>query len=131
MKVIPSDNWGVEFLNSLEDQKTAKLGEPTGTSDSACSCGKPLDDTMVKKRVMQILKKLSKPTTASGFVVRVLKMKESHRVTYWVTLDRGDRPKDARPWDNGIITPFMHENKEYADEEAEKWAIFLGVVVST
>lgn len=64
------------------------------------------------------------------FVVRVAKMRESHRTTYWVTLDRGDRPKDAKPWDGGRITPFMHENEEFANDEAEKWAEFLGVKVT-
>jgi len=71
------------------------------------------------------------PTESPGFVVRVLKMVESHRETYWVTLDRSDRPKDAKPWDVGRITPYMHEEKEYADSDAERWAEFLGVKVTT
>ena len=66
------------------------------------------------------------------YVVRVAEMKESHRTTYWVVLERSDRPKDAKVYDSkGRITPFMHENKEYADSEAEKWAEFLGVQVTT
>lgn len=65
------------------------------------------------------------------FIVTVNVMQESHQTTYWVCLDRGDRPKDAKPWDEGRITPFKHTNKEYADEEAKSWAKFLGVEVTT
>ena len=68
--------------------------------------------------------------SVAPFVVTVNMMKESHQATYWVCLDRGDRPKDAMPWDDGRITPFKHTNKEYADEEAKSWAKFLGVKVT-
>lgn len=62
------------------------------------------------------------------FRVSVQRMKESHRVTYWVTLDRGDRPKDASPFETeGRITPSLHENLEHANHEAEEYAKFLGV----
>jgi hypothetical protein len=68
---------------------------------------------------------------ATGYVVKVNKMEESHRVTWWVCIDRADRPQDAKPWDEGRMTPFMHENKEYADIEAMRWAEFFGVLVTT
>lgn len=64
------------------------------------------------------------------FIVHVEVMKESHQTTYWVCLDRGDRPKNAMPWADGRITPFKHTNKEYADEEAKTWAKFLDVEVT-
>lgn len=64
------------------------------------------------------------------FVVSVAEMVESHRTTYWVCLDKSDRSTDAKPWDDGRITPFKHENKQYADAEARVWANFLGVGVT-
>jgi hypothetical protein len=66
----------------------------------------------------------------STFRVHVSEMVESCGKTYWVCLDRGDRPLDAKPWDDGRITPFKHKNKEYAEAEATTWAKFLGVEVS-
>ena len=61
----------------------------------------------------------------SPFRVSVQEMKESQRTTFWVCLDRGDRPLDAKPWVDGRITPFKSENKEHADIEAERWTKFL------
>jgi hypothetical protein len=69
-------------------------------------------------------------TVPKTFRVSVQKMVESHRETYWVCLDRGDRPLDAKPWDKGRITPFMFEEKYKADYEAESFAKFLGVEVT-
>ena len=63
------------------------------------------------------------------FRVSVQVMKESHQTTYWVCLDKADRPLDAMPWDGGRITPFKHTNKEYAEQEAKDWAEFLGVAL--
>ena len=57
-------------------------------------------------------------------------MVESHRETYHVCLDRGDRPIDAMPWDKGRITPYYSEHKDRAIFTAEEWAEFLGVEVS-
>lgn len=67
---------------------------------------------------------------AKPFRVSVNKMVESHRDTYWVCLDKGDRPLDAMPWDDGRMTPFTTEIKEHAEIEAESWAEFLGVEVT-
>lgn len=44
---------------------------------------------------------------------------------YQVTLDRPDRPLDAKPWDGGRITPFQSANLENVTEEARMWAEFL------
>ena len=64
------------------------------------------------------------------FVVTVGVMKESCGTTYWVCLDQGNRSKDAKPWDDGRLTPFKHGNREYVEIEAKKWAEFLGVEVT-
>ena len=62
------------------------------------------------------------------FRVFVATMLESHRVTYWTTIVRSDRPTDAKPWDKeGIIHPFMTEELWQAENEAQTWAEFLGV----
>lgn len=63
----------------------------------------------------------------STFRVSVLKMVESHRETYWVCLDRGDRPLDAKPWDDGRITPYTSMYVDRANDTAEEYAEFLGV----
>lgn len=74
---------------------------------------------------------MSKRDDVPAYRVRIAKMVESHRVTYWVILERSDRPKDAKIWDSrGKITPSFHGNKEHADLEAAKWAEFLGVTVT-
>jgi len=65
------------------------------------------------------------------FHVCVERMVESHRITWWVALYRGDRSEDAKIWDdNGRITPYYTEIKSQADETAEDWAEFLGVEVT-
>jgi hypothetical protein len=65
-----------------------------------------------------------------AFRVFVDTMFESHRVTYWTTIVRADRPKDAMPWNaTGKITPFMSKNLEHAEHEARAWAEFLQVPV--
>ena len=64
------------------------------------------------------------------FRVKVSVMEDSHQTTYWVCLDRGDRPADAKPWDDGRITPFRSKIREHAEIEAAKWAEFLGVEVT-
>jgi hypothetical protein len=70
-------------------------------------------------------------TVPSTFRVSVQKMVESgNRITWWVCLDRGDRPIDAMPWDKGRITPYMSAIKERADFTAEEFAEFLGVEVT-
>lgn len=61
------------------------------------------------------------------FVVYVEVMEESHRTTYWTTIERADRPKDAKPWDPGRVHPFLSENREHAEHEAAEWAETLGV----
>ena len=60
------------------------------------------------------------------FRVSVGKMSESHQDTYWVCLDRGDRPLDAKPWDKGRITPFKTNIADNAYTDAREWAEFLG-----
>ena len=62
--------------------------------------------------------------------VRVGIMRESHRTSYWVIIDRSDRKPDAKPWDTeGRVTPFCTKVLEHARFEAEEWAEFLGTVV--
>lgn len=62
------------------------------------------------------------------FSVSVQRMVESHRTTYWVTLLRSDRPKNATAFDSeGRITPSYHVNLEHANHEGQEWANFLGV----
>ena len=65
----------------------------------------------------------------SNFIVRVDRMVESHRVTYWVMLyNMNQRPVDAKIWDReGKITPYYSEYLERAIETAKDWAKFLGV----
>ena len=64
------------------------------------------------------------------FKVSVAEYVESHQTTYLVCLERGDRPEGAMPWDDGLITPFRHKNRDYVKAEAETWAKFLGVEVT-
>lgn len=75
-------------------------------------------------------RKTKPPTVPSTFRVAVHAMKESHRTTYHVCLDRGDRPLDAKPWDKGRICPYMSEHRDRADFTAAEWAAFLGVEVT-
>ena len=82
----------------------------------------PTPERMAKLAWEAVLK--SKSGT-SPFRVSVQEMRESNRTTFWVCLDRGDRPLDAKPWVDGRITPFKSENKEHADIEAERWTKFL------
>jgi hypothetical protein len=44
-----------------------------------------------------------------------------------VCLDRGDRPADAAPWDNGRMTPINRNDVREANDEGARWASFLGV----
>lgn len=59
------------------------------------------------------------------FRVSVQEMVESHQTTYWVCLDRPDRPLGAMPWDKGRITPHYFKKKEHAEFEAKQWECFL------
>ena len=69
-------------------------------------------------------------TAATGFTVRISKMIESHRHTYWVILEHNGRPKDAKPWDKtGYITPYMSEHLDRAQYTAQEWADFFQVPV--
>lgn len=67
-------------------------------------------------------------TTPSSFRVSVQRMRESHRTTYCVWLERGDRPLDAKPWDHpeSVICPYSTEILEQANFDAREWAEFLG-----
>lgn len=65
--------------------------------------------------------------TKPGFNVFVQVMEESHRTTYWTTIERTDRPKNAAPWEPGRVHPFLSENREHAEHEATEWADVLGV----
>lgn len=64
------------------------------------------------------------------FRVEVARMRESHRLTWWVTLiNVRTRPAGARVFDDtGRIFPFMSEIRPHAIQEAHEWAAFLGVV---
>ena len=61
-----------------------------------------------------------------GFRVHIQKMVESCGTTYVICLDRPERPLDAKPWDEGRISPDRFENLEHANSEATEWADFLG-----
>lgn len=62
--------------------------------------------------------------------VSIVKMTENHKTTYWVCLDKPDRPIDADPWTRGRITPYKSEIKSRAVSEAKTWANFLNTEVS-
>jgi hypothetical protein len=67
---------------------------------------------------------------SSNFRVSVQTMKESHRETYYVCIDRPCRPIEANPWDDGRMMPYMTEVKERAEHYAQEWADFFDVKVS-
>ncbi len=69
---------------------------------------------------------MSKDCDCLTFTVGVAEMKESHRTTWWVYIDRSDRKENAKPWDGGRNTPYVTEVKSQADETAKDWANFLG-----
>ena len=64
---------------------------------------------------------------APVYRVLVRKMVESNRISYWTTIVSPDRRHDAKPWDAGIISPFMSEDLWKAEHEAKTWARFFGV----
>jgi len=64
------------------------------------------------------------------FKVSVATLKASNGTTFLVCLDKCSRPKDAKPWDTGRITPFETNIKKHADMEAQTWAEFLGCEVT-
>lgn len=66
------------------------------------------------------------PAPPPTFRVSVNRMVESHRTTYWVCLDRPDRPIDAKPWDAGRMTPYCTEFLDRANLEGQEWAKFFG-----
>jgi hypothetical protein len=63
------------------------------------------------------------------FKVQVITMRESHRLTYWVTIDNlATRPADATIFnDEGRMQPYYSEIEEQAVHTAAEWARFLGV----
>lgn len=67
------------------------------------------------------------PSTAPPFRVSVQPMQASNGLTWVVCLDRGDRPLDAKPWDDGRLTPVNRNDLDEANHAASEWAEFLGV----
>lgn len=65
-----------------------------------------------------------------NYRVSVAKMIESHKTSYLVCLDKPDRPLDAKPWDEGRITPYRSEIKSRVVHEAKVWAKFLNTEVT-
>lgn len=60
------------------------------------------------------------------FSVIVSEMHESNgRVTFYVNIDRPDRPSDAMPWDDGRMSPFSSSKKDEAEIMAYRWDLFL------
>ena len=59
------------------------------------------------------------------FKVYVMEMTESHRKTWWVTIDRSDRDPDAFFDDDTRITPYKTEIKFQAEYECAVWDAFL------
>ena len=65
------------------------------------------------------------------FSVSIIHSKESSGIKYWVLLENGTRPTDAKFFDHtGQLTPFRTEHFEHAKYEAKVWADFLGVEVN-
>lgn len=64
------------------------------------------------------------------FTVRIDKMVESSRETFWVTLTNLEL-YDARELFSqpALITPYYSEQLNRAEFEAKKWADFLGIEV--
>lgn len=65
------------------------------------------------------------PAVEPQFRVAVEEMKESHRTTHWVAIYHPTRPADAKPWDEGRITPYMSEVRGRAEYEAAVWRAFF------
>jgi hypothetical protein len=61
------------------------------------------------------------------FNITINIMRESRRETFWVVINRTDRPTNCMPWDHkeSRMTPFMSETLEHACIEAFTWARFL------
>lgn len=59
------------------------------------------------------------------FTVSVAMMKDNE-TRYVVCLDQPGRPKDAMPWHDGRMMPFSSLIEENAQDEADRWARFLG-----
>jgi ribosomal protein S16 len=70
---------------------------------------------------------LAKTAKAMEFDVSVVKMTESHRITWWVVITNSDRPEDAGMMDNvGKLTPFYSTDSKQAIVTAANYALFLG-----
>lgn len=66
------------------------------------------------------------PTEPMPFRVSVLPMYEAGKEpTFMVCIDHPDRPQEAKPWDDGRITPFHSKIREHAELEAQVWREFL------
>lgn len=65
------------------------------------------------------------PAPPRRWGVTVGTLTASNGVSYVVCLDRPDRPADAKPWDDGRMTPFTTSIKENAEAEAAAWDEFL------
>lgn len=80
------------------------------------------------QRTLSALRSLFKPQAT--YRVYVNCMRESHRITYWTTLESSRRPVDADIFDStGRINPFYSEVLDEALQDAQEWAEFLGTEV--
>lgn len=77
----------------------------------------------LRKDLYAGLDALEKP----AFRVGVVPLEASNGVTYVVCLDRGDRAENAKPWDDGRMTPINRNSFSEANYEGAEWAKFLGV----
>lgn len=91
------------------------------------------------KSIVRVLRKILKTRVKTKkirkeslrFRVSITHSKESCGIKYWVLLENGTRPPDAKFFDHkGQLTPFRTENFEHAQYEAKVWADFLGVEVN-
>jgi hypothetical protein len=64
---------------------------------------------------------------APAFRVSVATLSASNGTSFVVCIDRGDRPLNAKPWDDGRITPYESKFVHRAVSEAKEWADFLRV----
>ncbi len=108
------------------DQFESHLIDIYGETEDGRDCSAEIDLRELCGAAADRIASLEAQLKEREFRVGVSKMTESHQVTYWVYLDRGDRPLDAKPWDDGRITPFKTKIADNAYTDACEWAEFLG-----
>lgn len=59
------------------------------------------------------------------YKVSVNKLTASNGITWVVTVDHPNRPKDAMPWDKGRMEVFHTSVEEHAEQTKEDWDNFF------